>query len=186
MTMLLPLCAIRLRLGLSQAALADRLAVSVESLRAWDCGRRPAPPNVLARAQQMTQDPDEQLVPLRELAAVFKVHVRTLRAAARDGRLRATFLNQSFFGYPVALATRRSVQRFLAFGYGKSPQSLAIKPVLTSVPSDCAARIVGIRLRLGLTQVALARRVVQVFLGLVANLCRQAGDQRAMQRRVFC
>jgi transcriptional regulator with XRE-family HTH domain len=112
--------AVRTQLRLSQVEFAARLEVSVDSLRVWDSGRRPPPADILERADALLRDPDEQVQPLRTLAARFDVHVRTLRAAARDGRLRATFANRAFFGRPVALATGRAVAEFLDERYGKS------------------------------------------------------------------
>jgi DNA-binding transcriptional regulator YiaG len=150
---------IRITLGLSQAALASRLDVSIESLRAWDSGRRQTPAAVMQRAEQLVPCANGPLQPLRELAVDFDVHVRTLRAAARDGRLEATFRNRAFFGRPVALATRESVERFLATGYGRSPSALGLKPAFSNVPSEYATRILATRARLKLTQGALARRI---------------------------
>ena len=130
-----------------------------DSLRVWDSGRRPPPAEVLGRAEALLQDPDERLLPLRLLAERFHVHVRTLRAAARDGRLRATFTNRAFFGQPVAMATGRAVATFLATGYGKPATQLRTGPTLVPVPPDCAARVTGIRLRLGVSKAELARRI---------------------------
>jgi len=108
--------AVRTELHLSQAEFAARLNVSVNSLRVWDSGRRPPPAEVLGRAEALLQDPDERLLPLRLLAERFHVHVRTLRAAARDGRLRATFTNRAFFGQPGRDGDRESGRNI--FGYG--------------------------------------------------------------------
>ncbi len=96
---------LRTRLGLSQRELAERLKESVDSIRVWDSGRRPAPSDVLNRANALLTDGNEQLLSLSVLAKQFEVHVRTLRAAARDGRLQATFSNHAFFGRAVALAS---------------------------------------------------------------------------------
>lgn len=150
---------LRMRLQLSQAQLAERLEVSVETFRLWDSGRRTTPDDIIERVQALLQDPADVLLPLRQLAARFDVHVRTLRAAARDGRLQVTFSNHAFFGRPVALATGRAVAIFLAGGFGKSATALRVAPPLSRVPPDCFARIVGIRARLGLSQAELARRV---------------------------
>ena len=150
---------IRTRLHLSQAQLAARLNVSVEVLRLWDSGRRPTPAAIVTSAERQGPDPEAQLLPLRQLAVRFEVHVRTLRAAARDGRLQVTFANHAFFGRSVALATGRAVATFLAGGFGKSATALRVAPPLARVPRDCFARIIGIRARLGLSQAELARRV---------------------------
>jgi DNA-binding transcriptional regulator YiaG len=150
---------IRTRHLLSQAQLAGRLDVSVETLRLWDSGRRQTPDAVIALAERLLSDPDEPLFALRQLAATFDVHVRTLRAAARDGRLSVTFANRAFFGRPVAVATRTAVTAFLAGGYGKSRTTVRAVPPLAPVPDDCGPRIIGIRRRLGVSQGELARRV---------------------------
>jgi hypothetical protein len=47
-----------------------------------------------------------ELLPLDRLANEFQVHVRTLRAAVRTGRLDAHFSVKSVFGRPRRLATR--------------------------------------------------------------------------------
>ena len=67
------------------------LGVSPESYRTWDAGRRATPPKILARARALATHRDEQaLLPLPVLALLIGVHVKTLRAAARDGRLPVT------------------------------------------------------------------------------------------------
>jgi hypothetical protein len=45
------------------------------------------------------------------------VHVRTLRAAAHDGRLAATFGPRPFFGKLAATATREAAARFMSEWY---------------------------------------------------------------------
>ena len=78
-------------LGQSQAAFAAMLGVSPESYRTWDSGRRATPPQVMARARALaTHRDDHELLPLPVLALLIGVHVKTLRAAARDGRLPVT------------------------------------------------------------------------------------------------
>ena len=59
--------------------------VSPESYRTWDAGRRATPPKVLARARALaTHSDDHALLPLPVLALLIGVHVKTLRAAARE------------------------------------------------------------------------------------------------------
>jgi transcriptional regulator with XRE-family HTH domain len=83
---------IRSLLGLSQAECAAALGVAVETFRTWDAGRRPAPDLIVERAKTLKEKRStHERVPLRLLAHEFHVNVRTLRAAARDGRLIATF-----------------------------------------------------------------------------------------------
>ena len=82
----------RIALGKSQAAFAALLGVSAESYRTWDAGRRATPPLVMVRARVIaTHRDDHALLPLPVLALLIGVHVKTLRAAARDGRLPVTF-----------------------------------------------------------------------------------------------
>ena len=79
----------RIALGKSQAAFAAMLGVSPESYRTWDAGRRATPPHILARARALaTHRDDHALLPLPVLALLIGVHVKTLRAAARDGGCR--------------------------------------------------------------------------------------------------
>ena len=74
------------------------LGVSPESYRTWDSGRRATPPKMLARARALATHRDEQaLLPLPVLALLIGVHVKTLRAAARDGRLPVTYDTQTTF-----------------------------------------------------------------------------------------
>jgi hypothetical protein len=62
---------------------------------------------------------------LLSLAHELGVHQRTLRAAARTGRLQVTFSSQSAFGRPIRLATRAAGQAFMRKDYrrygGQSP-----------------------------------------------------------------
>ena len=78
----------RRALGLSQSAFAAQLNVPRETYRPWDAGRREPPPQLLTRARTLAGYPDETaLLPLPVLALMIGVHVRTLHAAARSGRL---------------------------------------------------------------------------------------------------
>ena len=88
----------RIALGQSQAAVAAVLGVPPESYRTWDAGRRATPLKVLARARALaTHRDDHALLPLPVLALLIGVHVKTLRAAARDGRLLVTYDNKTTF-----------------------------------------------------------------------------------------
>ena len=79
---------IRTQLGLSQADCATALSVALETFRAWDAGRRPAPDAIVNAASALKpKRPLHDRVPLQVLADELHVHVRTLRAAAHDGRL---------------------------------------------------------------------------------------------------
>ena len=84
---------LRRRAGLSQRQCAELLDVRVETFRTWDSGRRSVPTTVLHGARTIIADHARQteLLPLSRLAAELGVHVRTLQAAARTGRLSAQF-----------------------------------------------------------------------------------------------
>ena len=72
--------------GLKQREFAALLSIPIETLRAWDSGRRAAPPLVLqrARAAVVHHHRRKELLPFAELAKELGVHIRTLQAAARD------------------------------------------------------------------------------------------------------
>src|SRR4030095_14881379 len=94
-----PLREIRTRTGLSQAECATALGVALETFRTWDAGRRPAPDAIVRPARTLKEERSLRArVPLQVLADELKVHVRTLRAAAHDGRLAATFGPRPYFG----------------------------------------------------------------------------------------
>ena len=135
--------AIRARLNLSQAECAIALGVALETFRTWDSGRRPPPTAVVRRAQALTaRKPAHQQLPLHLLADELHVHVRTLRAAARDGRLAATFNPRPCFGKLTATATREAGARFMATWYrrtyGRGRRRLVALCRVT-VPSNYAA-----------------------------------------------
>ena len=125
--------AYRRQLELTQEGLADLLRVSLNSLRMWDSGLRPTPGQVLHRARSAAAEAllDRELLTLPKRAVELKVHVRTLQAAARTGRLEVTYTTRSTFGRPIRLA-------------------------LPTVPSDHRARLRDLRRRLKLTQADLA------------------------------
>jgi DNA-binding transcriptional regulator YiaG len=155
--------AIRTRLHLSQAECAAALGVAVETFRTWDAGRRPAPASVVRRAETLTvKRPAHDRVPLQLLADELHVHVRTLRAAAHDGRLAATFSPRPFFGKLTATATREAGARFMVKWYrrtyGRGRRRL-VAVCRVTVPANYAATLVGLRHRLGLSQQQLAATV---------------------------
>jgi DNA-binding transcriptional regulator YiaG len=146
-------------LGLSQTQFARALRVSTETYRTWDSGRRRAPQHAVARARKFTEAGPDVPVALYVLAAELGIHVRTLRAAAADGRMRATFTTKSYFGKAIARATRTAALEFLRRAYGKSARQLGCTSPVASAPADYAARILGLRRRLHLTQAGLAKRI---------------------------
>ena len=155
--------AIRTSLNLSQAECAAALGVALETFRTWDSGRRTPPTAVVRRAAALTvKRPAHQQLPLHLLADELHVHVRTLRAAARDGRLAATFNPRPCFGKLTATATREAGARFMATWYrrtyGRGRRRL-VAVCRVTVPENSAATLVGLRYRLDLSQQQLAVRV---------------------------
>src|SRR5712692_7629259 len=142
---------IRTRLGLSQAECATALGIAVETFRAWDAGRRPAPEAIVREAQTLkAKRPLHDQVPLQMLADELHVHVRTLRAAAHDGRLAATFGPRPFYGKLTATATREAAAQFMATWYrrtyGRGRRHL-VAVCRVTVPASYAAILVGLRHR---------------------------------------
>ena len=100
-------------LDFSQAAFAAELGVSPETHRVWDSGRRPPPEPILDRARALVAHQDDQaLLPLGVLAKMIGVHVRTLRNAARDGRLPVIYDTRTTFRHLRARATPGVGARF--------------------------------------------------------------------------
>ena len=111
----------RIALGQSQAAFAAMLGASPESYRTWDAGRRATPLKVLARARALaTHRDDHELLPLPVIALLIGVHVKTLRAAARDGRLPVTYDTRTTFRHLRARATPAGARAFRRSYYGRS------------------------------------------------------------------
>ena len=103
-----------------------------------DSGRRTVPRQVLQRAREVVADRPWQTewLSLDELALELGVHQRTLRAAARTGRLTVWFSSRSVFGRPIRYATRGDGQRFKDTYYrlfGGQPLCPAPLPI---VPAD--------------------------------------------------
>ena len=154
---------IRTRLGLSQAECAVALGVALETFRTWDAGRRPTPEAIVSRARTLNaKRPPHERLQLQVLADELHVQVRTLRAAAHDGRLAATFDARPFFGNLTATATRKAAAQFMATWYrrtyGRGRRRLV--PVCrVVVPTNYSSTLVGLRQRLGLSQSQLAAKV---------------------------
>ena len=146
---------------LSQRDLAKLLDVPVNTLRMWDSGLRQPPARVTARVREALKFRARQreLLPLETLAKALGVHIRTLQAAARTGRLEVQFSVRSVFGRPIRLASREAGERFVARHYRRfSGQEVCPNP-LPSVPEDYAEHLRDLRRRLGFTQALLARRI---------------------------
>ena len=152
----------RIALGQSQAAFAAMLGVSPESYRTWDAGRRATPPKMLARARALaTHRDDHALLPLSVLALLIGVHVKTLRAAARDGRLPVTHDTRTTFRRLRARATPAAARAFRRAYYGRTVRPADRRPPLTwaSVPDDYDVQIRALRCARGLSQAQLATLV---------------------------
>ena len=152
----------RIALGQSQAAFAAMLGVSPESYRTWDAGRRATPPKMLARARALATYRDAQAFsPLSVLALLVGVHVKTLRAAARDGRLSVTYDTRTTFRRLRARATVADARAFRRSYYGRTVRPDDRRAPLTwaSVPRDYAAQIRAVRRARGLSQAQLVTLV---------------------------
>jgi DNA-binding transcriptional regulator YiaG len=156
-----PLRELRRSAGLGQREFAELLSVPLETLRSWDSGRRPIPSPVLHRATEamVRHQHQHEFLSLAELAKELGVHIRTLQAAARTGRLDARFSVRSAFGRPIRSASRAAGKRFLTRHYRRfSGQELCPVP-LPVVPDNYDDHLRHLRRRLHLTQDALARRI---------------------------
>ena len=154
----------RIALGKSQAEFAAMLGVPPESYRTWDTGRRAPPPKMLARAHALAthrDDDDHVLLPLPVLALLIGVHVKTLRAAARDGRLPVTYDTRTTFRHLRARATPAAARAFRRSYYRRMVRPDDRRTPLTwaSVPSDYAEQIRALRRARGLSQAQLATLV---------------------------
>jgi len=152
---------LRYAAGLGQREFAALLAVPQETLRSWDSGRRPVPFPVLykARAAVARHKRQHELLPLAALAKDLGVHLRTLQAAARTGRLDTHFSVRSVFGRPIRFASRAAGAQFLARHYRRfGGQELCPAP-LSSVPVKYDEHLRDLRRRMRLTQDGLARRI---------------------------
>jgi len=152
----------RLALHASQTTFAAKLGVSKESDRTWDSGRRTPSQAILTKAQVLADAVEaSQLLPLDDLAARIGVHVRTLRGAARDGRLPVTFDKKTTFRQLRARATPADAVRFRQTRFRQHVPA-ADRPALptwSSVPVDFDRAIRALRLELGLSQRTFAQRI---------------------------
>ena len=89
---------------------------------------------------------------LPKLARELNVHVRTLQAAARTGRLEVTYSTRSVFGRPQRLATRAAGTIFLRTYYKRyGGQPVGRFTVPTEVPADSGKRLRRLRTHLKLS-----------------------------------
>ena len=109
--------------GLSQHAFAEKLGVSPETYRVWDSGRREPPGHMISRARSLVEyETNDEFLPLAVLAQLVNVHVRTLRAAAREGRLRVQHDTRTTFRSLCARAARREAETFRSIYYRRRVQ----------------------------------------------------------------
>jgi len=150
---------LRLQMELSQAEFATRLGVAEQTYRTWDSGRRTPPRSIVYKAKRL-QETAGGLLPLQRLADEYGIHVRTLRKAAQDGRLQATFSTRMAFGKLVAFASRDAVETFKR-RYDRQTTQWNRPPRLPgcTIPDDYDRVLVTLRARLGLSQRALAERI---------------------------
>ena len=152
----------RIAVGQSQSSFAAMLGVSPESYRTWDAGRRATPPKILARARALATHRDEHtLLPLPVLALLIGVHVKTLRAAARDGRLPVTYDTRTTFRRLRARTTLAAAMQFRHVYYGRRVRLADRRepPSWASVPDDYDVQIRALRRARGVSQARLATLV---------------------------
>ena len=102
------------------------------------------PLTILARARALaTHRDDHALLPLPVLALLIGVHVKTLQAAARDGRLPVTYDTRTTFRRLRARATLVAARAFRWSYYGRTVRPADRRAPLTwaSVPDDYDVQI---------------------------------------------
>lgn len=152
---------LRRAIGLGQREFAALLSIPLESFRPWDSGRRVVSAAVLQRAREAVTHHQWQseLLPLDRLAQELHVHLRTLQAAARTGRLDAHFSVRLAFGRPIRYASRAAGEQFLLRHYRCFSGQQGCPLPLPTVPDDYDEHLRELRRRMRLTQEALARRI---------------------------
>ena len=149
-------------LELSQPTFAALLGVPQETYRTWDAGRRPVPGKILAQARALAGHPDDQeLLPLPVLAAMLRVHVRTLHLAARLGRLTVVYDTRTTFRRLRPRATRAAALIFRQLHYRKHGRrgQVALPLSWAMIPTDYDRQIRAARERLGLSQAQFATAI---------------------------
>ena len=147
--------------GLSQQECAALMDVPLNSFRMWDSGLRSIPPPISQRARDALSHHARQheLLPLERLAAELGMHVRTLQAAARTGRLEVQFHTRSIYGRPARLSTRAASDIFKRMHYRRFAGQRICPLPLPDVPDDYSEQLKRLRGDLRLTQQAFARRI---------------------------
>ena len=100
-------------------------------------------------------------MPLPVLALLIGVHVKTLRAAARDGRLSVTYDTRTTFRRLRARATLTAAWQFRRSYYGRRVRRADRRepPSWASVPENYDVQIRALRRACGLSQALLATLV---------------------------
>jgi DNA-binding transcriptional regulator YiaG len=146
----------------TQIAFAQQLGVSLETYRRWDADRRTPRHEILVMANALALRCNPlTLLPLGPLARLVGVHIRTLHAAAKDGRLRVTYDTRTTFRRLRTRATLADAEHFKREYFDKAmwPAERPARMAWETIPSDCADRIRQMRLDLGLTLGQFATRV---------------------------
>ncbi len=128
---------LRRAIGLGQREFAALLSIPLETYRPLDSGRRAVSVAVLQRARKAVAHHQRQheRLPLSQLAKELHVHIRTLQAAVRTGRLDAHLSVKSVFGRPRRLATRAAAEQFMATHYRRfSGQEVCPDPLPRRLP----------------------------------------------------
>ena len=115
------------------------------------------------------------------LALLIGVHVKTLRAAARDGRLPVTYDTRTTFRRLRARATPAAARAFRQSYYGRTVRPDDRRTPLTwaSVLSDYAEQIRALRRARGLSQAQLAT-LVRCTHGSHRSWSRESLDARSV------
>ncbi len=82
-----------------------------------------------------------ELLPLARLAKELGVHIRTLQAAARTGRLKTQLSARSVFGRPMRFASRDAGEQFIVQYYRCFGGQEMCPAPLTTVPDDYDTRL---------------------------------------------
>lgn len=152
----------RRQLGLSQRELASVLSVPRNCLRMWNSGLRATPNAVLNESRVAAAEAvrDQQPLTLPVLATRLNVHLRTLQAAARTGRLEVRYLERSVFGRPLRHSTMAAGKAFLRAYYKRySGQPVGLFEVPERPPHGCGLHLRKLRRRFKISQNDLAELI---------------------------
>lgn len=128
----------------------------------WDSGLRPTPTDVLDKARvaaaEVVRDREHLTLPV--LAVQLNVHLRTIQAAARSGRLDVRYSERSIFGRPLRLSTLAAGRAFLRTHYKRySGQPPGRFEVPGHAPLDFGIHLRELRRRLKISQGDLAELI---------------------------